>query len=501
MTQENTAPKTIDANAKLSIVERIGYGLGDYAGNLVYSAISAFLLVYYTNVVGASAAAAASIIAISKIFDGVSDLVMGYIVDHTNSKFGKARPWLARLCLPLALCTVLMFSVPESFAGNVQIAYMFLTYNLVSTIFYTGINVPYATLQGLMTTNQYERGVLGTFRNLLATAGTMTINTVVLKMTGFFGGGDTYTQKGWTITFIILMVVFVVINMFTFFVCKERVTESKAQLAEEGDAEAEAAEAEVTDKKAKKAAAGEVSFIKGLGGLFKNKYWVLIAISLLAMYFMMSCFFGSAVYFTQYNMGNEGYYAMVSNLLSIAQIATLFTAPVLMKKVSKRNLFLVGMVIATCGFVLSGLVTSYPLICLSSVIKGIGFGCGGATMFGCLQDAITYGEWYNGYGTAGMGNAASSFCMKVGSGIGTAALGWILAAGGFDTDPTGASSLAAINVAFAWVPVITSIITVVCMFLFDLDKHYDKAVADLAVGKHRTDAVADAEEPADTDAE
>ena len=85
-----------------------------------------------------------------------------------------------------------------------------------------------------------------------------------------------------------------------------------------------------------------------------------------------------------------------------------------------------GMAVATVGFVLSGLTTSYSLICLSSVIKGIGFGCGGATMFGCLQDAITYGEWYNGYGTAGMGNAASSFCMKVGSGVGTAALGWIL---------------------------------------------------------------------------
>lgn len=171
----------MNPNAKLSFLERFAYGMGDYAGNLVYSAISAFLLVYYTNVVGASAAAAASIIAISKFFDGVSDLIMGYIVDHTHSKWGKARPWIARLCIPLAVCTVLMFTVPSSFAGSVQIAYMFLTYNLVSTVFYTGINVPYAAMHGLMTTNQYERGLLGNFRNLLATAGTMTINTVVLK--------------------------------------------------------------------------------------------------------------------------------------------------------------------------------------------------------------------------------------------------------------------------------------------------------------------------------
>lgn len=292
----------------------------------------------------------------------------------------------------------------------------------------------------------------------------MTINTVVLKMTGFFGGGDAYTQKGWTMTFVVLMIVFIVLNMFMFFVCQERVHEESAEGGQ-----------------------NQVSFIKGLEGLFKNKYWLLMVVSLFAMYFMMSCFFGSAVYFTMYNMGNDGYYAMVSNLLSIAQIVTLFITPFLMKKISKRYLFMGGMTVATVGFVLSGLTTSYSLICLSSVIKGIGFGCGGATMFGCLQDAITYGEWYNGYGTAGMGNAASSFCMKVGSGIGTAALGWILAAGGFDAQlkVQSASALSSISIAFAWVPVITCVICVICMAFFNVDKYYAKVVEDLSQGKHR----------------
>lgn len=454
----------MDPNAKLSFLERFAYGIGDYAGNLVYSAISAFLLVYYTNVVGASAASAASIIAVSKILDGISDLIMGYIVDHTHSKYGKARPWIARLCIPLAVCTVLMFSVPSGFAGKIQIAYMFLTYNLVSTIFYTGINVPYATMNSLMTVNRYERGLLGNFRMLLATAGTMTINTVVLKMTGFFGGGDAYTQRGWTMTFVVLMIVFVVLNMFMFFTCKERVTEESA--AEKKD---------------------DVPFVKGIAGLMKNKYWVLMVIALFAMYFMMSCFFGSALYFTKYNMGNENQYAMVSNLLSAAQIITMFVTPLLMKKISKRNVFMIGMVIATAGFLLAGISTSYGIICLSSVIKGIGFGCGAATMFGCLQEAITYGGWYNGYGTAGMGNAASSFCMKIGSGIGTAALGWILDGGGFNADleVQASAALNSISVAFVWVPIITSVICIVCMIFFNLDKYYDKVLADLAQGKHR----------------
>lgn len=459
----------MNPNAKLSFMERFGYGVGDYAGNLVYSAISAFLLVYYTNVVGANVGVAASIIAISKIFDGLSDLAMGYIIDHTNSKWGKARPWIARLCVPLAVCTVLMFSVPSALAGTAQIAYMFLTYNLVSTIFYTGINVPYATMNGLMTTNQYERGLLGNFRMLLATAGTLTINTFVLKMTSFFGGGDQYSQSGWTITVSILMVVFVALNLFMFFTCKERV-----------GVQVDGAEKEKKEK---------VSFVKGIKGLVTNKYWVLLVICMFVMYFMMSCFYGSAVYYSQYNLGDVGLFTPISNYLSFAQIGTMFVTPFIMKKLSKRNTFLIGMSVATVGFVVSGMTDSVAVITAMSIVKGIGFGFGAATMFGMLQDAITYGEWKSGYSTAGMGNAASSFCMKVGSGIGTAALGWILGAGSFNaelaTQPAGA--LSAINWAFSWVPAITMAIAVVCLIMFDLDKHYDKAVTDLEKGIYMND--------------
>ena len=104
-------------------------------------------------------------------------------------------------------------------------------------------------------------------------------------------------------------------------------------------------------------------------------------------------------------------------------------------------------------------------------------------MFGLLQDAITYGTWLSGVHAAGMGNAASSFCMKVGSGLGTAALGWLLGVGNFNADPAGASAITAINIACIWIPFAVGIIGVICMLLFDLDKHYDEAIADLAQGK------------------
>ena len=145
---------------------------------------------------------------------------------------------------------------------------------------------------------------------------------------------------------------------------------------------------------------------------------------------------------------------------------------------------MIGMVVAAAAFILTALAgQNVTLVVACNILKGAAFGCGAATMFGLLQDAITYGQWLTGVQAIGMGNAASSFCMKVGSGIGTAALGWILGAGNFNTDPTSTAAIASINVACIWVPVITCVIGAVCLLLFDLDKHYDKAIADLAEGK------------------
>lgn len=464
MSTESAKLTAMDPNAKLGWIERIAYGLGDYAGNLVYSSISAFLLVYYVSVLHLDSGLAASIMAISRIFDGVSDLIMGRIVDKTHSKWGKARPWILRMSIPLAICTVLMFSVPASLTGAMQIGYVFISYNLVSTVFYTGLNVPYATMQGLMTTNQYERGLLGNFRMMLATFGTMTVNSVVMNMCAFFGGGDQYAQRGWTITFIIMMIAFFAINLITFLCCKERVVQEAT--TESGEA------------------AKGPSVIECLKSLVKNKYWILIVIMMFVMYFMMSTFFGSNYYFAQYVMGNEGAYPILSNSLSLAQMGFMFVTPFIMLKLSKRWLALLGMALSTAGFVLTSLAgQSVGMVVACNIIKGIGFGCAAATMFGVLQDAITYGQWLTGVQAAGMGNAASSFCMKVGSGIGTAALGWILSAGGFDADPTSASAIASINVACIWVPVVTSLIAIACLFFMDLDKNYDKAMADLSQGK------------------
>lgn len=466
MSTESKKLEAMNPNAKLGIVERIAYGMGDFGGNLIYTAISSFLLVYYVSVVGLPAAAAANVLAISKIFDGISDLIMGRIVDKSNSKWGKARPWLIRMSIPMGICSVLMFTIPGGWSTTLQIIYAFITYNLVSTVFYTGYNVPYATLQGLMTVDSYERGLLGNFRMMLATAGTLLVNTVFTKIARAVNGGgeaDLYAfQKGWTVAAIIMAVGFIAVSFIPFFLCKERVVQ-------------------ITDDSEKKGP----SLGESLKSLIKNKYWVLEVVFLFVLYFMMSTLFGSQYYYVQYAVGNEGAFATVSNIVQIFQIGImLLAAPIVMKKLGKRMTALIGMSAAAVAYLITAVAgTNVVILAVSNALKGAAFGLGAATMWGLLQDSITYGQWLTNVQATGMGNAASSFTMKIGSGLGTAVLGWILSAGNFDADPTSASAIASLQWSYIWVPLIATAIGIVCLIFFDLDKKYDTIVADLSEGK------------------
>ena len=461
--------KTINMNpdAKLNMIERIAYGMGDFGGNLIYTAISSFLLVYYISVVGISSVTAGSILAISRIFDGVSDLIMGRIVDKSNGKRGKALPWLVRMSIPMGICSVAMFTIPANFGPTAKVIYAFITYNLVSTVFYTGYNVPYATLQGLMTLDSYERGLLGNFRMMLATAGTLLVNNVFTRIAQAVNGGGEEVlyayQKGWTVAAVIMAVGFVAVSFIPFTLCKERVKQDN------GGADGE----------------GGPSVMESLKSLIKNKYWVLEVIFLFVLYFMMSTMFGSQFYYMQYKVGNAGAFGTVSSIVQIFQIALmLLCAPFMMKKLGKRMTALLGMDASLIGYFLTAAAgSSIPFLLVANAVKGAGFGLGAATMWGLLQDAITYGQWMTNVQAVGMGNAASSFTMKIGSGIGTAALGWILAAGNFDAAPEGAAAAAALSWAYIWVPVIACAIGVLCLVFFDLDHKYETIVKDLDEGK------------------
>lgn len=437
------------------ILERFSYGCGDFGCNIIYTAMSVYLMFYYTDYAGVSSAAVGVIMLISRVFDGVSDIIMGVIVDRTKSRFGKARPWLLRMCIPFAVSGVLLFSVPTGWSSGAKLVYVFVTYNLVSTVVYTAINVPYSALNALMTQDPYERSVLSIFRNLLATAGTLTINTFTLPLVELFGN----TASAWTKAFVVLGAVSVAAFLINFFGTKERVRPA------------------VKDGEAK-----DVPFATGVKALFQNKYWIMMT-GMLALFFLMySVNGGATVFYAKDILGDKNLVTTINGIFNVVQIVSMFFIAMLVKRFGKRNVFALGLVFDIVGM----LVLNYSggamnLIVVSSVIRGIGNACGGATMWAMVSDTIDYGEWKTGYRTEGLVNSACSFGYKIGNGIGSALLGLILEIGGYvgEAEVQTAEALFSIEVCFVWIPIVVYVCGLIIMKFWHLDKEFSGILADL----------------------
>ena len=259
------ASKHNDPKANLSWSERIGYGMGNYGLAWVNGIMSAFFMLYLTNVAVLDAGVVGTIIAVSKVFDGVSDLIMGGIVDRTKSKHGKARIWLLRMCIPMAIASLLLFCIPASLTTAVKYVYVFIMYNLVNSVFYTSMYVPYTSMNYLMTENAYDRGLLGNMNMIFQTLANITMNTFFLKWLNHFGAGDMYVQSAWTKTFIIVGIIIVVSSVLCFFGTKERTA------VEVGGQE---------EQKQDKVPVGQA-----IKALFKNKYWILMTICMFLIFF------------------------------------------------------------------------------------------------------------------------------------------------------------------------------------------------------------------------
>ncbi|EMU52621.1 MFS transporter [Clostridium butyricum] len=442
-------------SGQLSIFERFSYGFGDFGCNIIYTAMSVFLLKYYVDYAGVSAAAIGTIMLVSRVFDGVSDLIMGIIVDRTKTKYGKARPWILRMAIPFALSGVLLFAVPVSWGTSAKLVYVFITYNLVSTIIYTAINVPYSTLNALMTQDPYERSILSIYRNLLATGGTLIINSCTLRLVSYFGNN----ASAWTKAFVVFGTLALLAFFINFFGTKERVT--------------------VADSKKE---ATEVSIKEGFKTLFKNKYWIQVAILLVLIFIGMALSYGSTTFYTEYILGDIYLADTINSVMNLAQIVFMFLIAGFIKKLGKRNVMAIGFIITifgTCIIAIPGV--GYIGVMISSIIRGIGNACSGATMWAMLSDTIEYGEWKTGNRVEGLANSAASFGYKVGNGFGSALLGWILAFGGYIAQSSIQTKMALLSIRLVYIiiPISIYLIIIIILKFYNLDNEFDEIVTDL----------------------
>lgn len=451
------ASKTNEANTKLGWNERLGYGMGNFGMAWVNGMMSAFLMKYLTDVSLVDAGVVSAIIAISKLFDGVSDLIMGRIVDGTHSKFGKARVWLIWMCIPLAISTVLLFSVPASMTGVIKYIYVFILYNLVNAVFYTAMFVPYNSLISLTTTDSYEHGMLGNISMIFQTIANICMNTFFMTMVvKFSGAAEPYLQEaqsGWTMATIVVGIIIGVSALLCVMGTKERT----AAQAENGEGPKD-----------------NVPVGKALKSLFTNRYWLSMIFAMFVIFFIIVMYSAGAIFYCADVLGDYALYTPVNNALSISQFAIMFFTPFFMKKFGKHMTYMVGLVGMGLGFLGTGLAgTNVALLIVFNALKGIGLGAAGGMAFGMVADTLEYGEWKDGFKTVGMGNAAISAAQKLGLGIGQVVLGLILDFGGYDGSlpAQSESAKAAITFLYNWLPAIMIVVTFVIMLTYKLDKN------------------------------
>ena len=407
-----------DPNGKLGWGERLAYGSGGFAFNMINGIIGSFLTIYFTSAAGLNAGIIATILAVSKIFDGISDLIMGRIVDNTNTKMGKARVWLFRMCIPFAVSTMLLFFVPQGFPDMVKYVYVFLIYNICNAVCLTGMLVPFYSMVGLVTADSYERGLLGNIQQIFQTLGNVFVNsTFVILLTKFSENPNTiYTQRSFTLTLAVYCALMVVVSLFCIFNTKERVKLDAVS--------ADAAKAEEPKK--------NENVMETVKALLANKYWLLLTLGNFVVFTIIIFYAMGTVFFSQYVLYDMSQYGMLANAISVAQFAIMFVTPVLMTKISKEKIYTFGMLVMAIGFLGSAITTAPALLIGSNVLKGLGVGLSGGMALGMVADTVTYGKLKTGIDTVGMGNAGISAAQKIGLGLGQAIFGWVLAAAGLD---------------------------------------------------------------------
>jgi GPH family glycoside/pentoside/hexuronide:cation symporter len=438
--KSNTAP--------LSMIEKIGYGVGDMASNFYMGFFNIFLLYYYVDVWGISPTGAASMFLVTKVIDAVSDPTMGILADRTETKWGKYRPYILWMALPYAFLGYLLFLGPDlSQSGKLIFAYV--SYSLVMLV-YTAINVPYSALLAVISPISEERTKATQYRFIFASLGTLTIGASAKPLVDWLGGGD--ELLGFRLTIVLFAFLSLLLFFFTFISTKERIRPPKH----------------------------DSSIKEDMQVLTKNTSWIILAICSVLIVVGLVARISSTAFYAKYNMMYEGEKALwwmdhASLIITcgfVGQLLGALITPSLLKFFDKRQLMIgMNLVFALSIFLTYFIpVEQYMLTLISYSIGIFSFGIIITLLFSMYTDCSEYGEWMSGHNSAGLTVSASMFSLKFGSAVGSAIPGYILGWYGFVKDqPQSTDTLVGISLMWNIIPAIFFLAAALLMFFYQLD--------------------------------
>lgn len=442
---------------KLTFGEKLGYSFGDAASNLFWQTFAMFLMYFYTDIFGISAAAAGTMFLVVRFFDFANDPIMGVIADRTNSRWGKFRPYLLYLAVPFGVIGILTFTTPD-FSESGKLIYAYITYTLMMVI-YTAINIPYSALMGVISADPLERTKAASYRFVAAFAGGLVVQATALKLVEVLGGDS--ESLGWQLTMSIFAFLAAVLFISTWATTKERVSPPKEQSS---------------------------SLVADLKNLVANlPWWILVAVGIFLLTFV-TIRNGSIIYYFQNFVGEQTIQffgkevAMDTDRLTTifmvlgtgANLVGVLLTGWISKLFGKKRAF-VGLIFLT--IFLSGafiflnpeqVLIMFGLQVLISLIMGPM----SPILWSMYTDIADYSEWKNGRRATGLVMSASTMAQKFGWTIGGAVLGWLLGSFGYngELDIQSPETIRGIRLLISVIPAGMAVLTFGGMALYKLDE-------------------------------
>jgi glycoside/pentoside/hexuronide:cation symporter, GPH family len=420
-------------NYKVSVTEKIGYGLGDTASNIVFQTVMLLLAYFYTDIFGISAAAMGTLFLSVRILDAVTDPMMGGICDRTNTRWGKFRPYIFLLSVPFAVICVITFTTPD-FSPTGKLIYAYVTYSLLMIV-YTAINIPYCALGGVITPDSQERVSLNSYRFVLATAGGVIVASCTLPLVKLLGQGN--EQRGYQLA----MTVFGVFAVFMFLACFFLTRERVLPVSQE-----------------------KTDIFTDIKLLFKNDQWLLIAILnfmlLISLVMRGSC----AAYYIKWYAGRAD---LITAFLTTGMVASMIGAGFAASLTRRIPKFKAYMLIQLSIALVSGCMyfvaaENLALIFVLFFVVQFFVQMGSPILWAMMADTVEYGEYKTGRRVTGLVFSGALFTLKLGMALGGAMLGWFLAYFGYQekADIQTQTAVNGIVLVFTLIPAIGHVLVI-----------------------------------------
>ena len=426
-----------------------------------FTGLIGMLTFFYTQLAGLAAATVGTIIFVVNIIGAITDLMAGKIVDQTKTKYGKARPWFLWMALPATLIMIGLFTIPANASEAVRIGYALITKLLATSVVIAMLAIPYGCMMALRTKSTEERSKIGIGRAICGYLAGMVIAIGLIPMTNRLGGN----QRAWITIATVLGIVAGVVILITFFTSKEENAEAKL-IEKDEDA--------------------NVPFLESMKILFQNKNWIIMVIVNLFTGILFAYGISTVVFFARYTLGDENLVAPLGAAGLVLVIVGFAVTPLLLKKCGLVKTARIAMAL---GIVTAGIRLINPASLPMVLILGpfANFALMPLVMIGgvLINNTVEYNEWRFGKRLVGITNSASSFGSKVGTGIGAASVGWILALGRYDASllEQPASVITAVNALNLYIPIVVMIILFFLLGQYDLEKKYGVIVRELAERK------------------